>query len=64
MYHFLNTVVFGLIHTLHNFYSLNTMGMTHLKVSDRSCKENQNTHFMFKNVFPKTFRLLGNVEKL
>jgi len=22
-------------------------------VSDKSCRENQNTHFMFSNVFPK-----------
>jgi len=33
-------------------------------VSDKSCIENQNTHFMFNKFFPaKSYRLLGIVEK-
>jgi hypothetical protein len=33
-------------------------------VSDKSCRENQNTHFMFNNLFPrKPCRLWDNVEK-
>jgi len=28
-------------------------------VSDRSCRENQNTHFMFKNVYPKIIFLMS-----
>jgi hypothetical protein len=32
-------------------------------VSDKSCRENQNTHFMFNNVFPKILPLWDNVEK-
>jgi hypothetical protein len=32
-------------------------------VSDKSCRENQNTHFMFNNFFPKSCRLCDNVEK-
>ena len=31
--------------------------------SDRSCRENQNTHFMFNNIFPKIVPLGDNVEK-
>jgi hypothetical protein len=33
-------------------------------VSDKSCTENQNTHFMFRNLFPKSCRLWDNVEKI
>jgi len=32
-------------------------------VSDKSCRENQNTRFVFDNVFPKIVPLRGNVEK-
>ena len=32
-------------------------------VSDKSCTENQNTHFVFSNVFSKMYRLWDNVEK-
>ena len=33
-------------------------------VSDKSCRENQNTHFMFNKFFPqKSRRLCDNVEK-
>jgi hypothetical protein len=33
-------------------------------VSDKSCRENQNTHFVFNNFFPrKSYRLWNNVEK-
>jgi hypothetical protein len=32
-------------------------------VSDKSYRENQNTHFMFVNFFPKSCRLWDNVEK-
>jgi len=32
-------------------------------VSGPSCRENQNTHFMFNTFFPKWFRLWDNVEK-
>jgi hypothetical protein len=32
-------------------------------VSDRSNRENQNTHFMFNNFLPKICRLRHNVEK-
>jgi len=32
-------------------------------VSDNSCRENQNTHFMFCNFSRKSCRLRGNVEK-
>jgi len=33
-------------------------------VSDKSCGENQNTRFMFSNIFfPKNVPLEGNVEK-
>jgi hypothetical protein len=31
-------------------------------VSDKSCRENQNTHFVFHKLFPKIV-LLGSVEK-
>jgi len=30
-----------------------TVLLTTRNVSDKSCTENQNTHFMFNNVFPK-----------
>jgi len=33
-------------------------------VSDKSCTENQNTHFVFSNIFfRKSYRLCDNVEK-
>jgi hypothetical protein len=34
-------------------------------ISDKSCRENQNTHFMFSTLFfrEKMCRLLDNVEK-
>jgi hypothetical protein len=32
-------------------------------VSDKSCRETQNTHFTFSNFFRKSCRLLDNVEK-
>ena len=32
-------------------------------VSDESCRENQNTHFMSRNFFQKSCQLRGNVEK-
>jgi hypothetical protein len=31
-------------------------------ISDKSCTENRNTHFMFSNVFRKPWRFLDNVE--
>ena len=31
-------------------------------VSNKSCRENQNTHFMFSNFFRKLYRLRDNVE--
>jgi len=32
-------------------------------ISDKSCRENQNTHFMFNNCFQKSCHLWDNVEK-
>ena len=32
-------------------------------VSDKSCRENQNTHLMFKIIFRKPFPFWDNVEK-
>ena len=32
-------------------------------VSDKSCRENQNTHFVFSNFFQKSCLLGDNVEK-
>jgi hypothetical protein len=32
-------------------------------VSDPSCRENQNTHFVFNNFFRKSYRLWDNVKK-
>jgi hypothetical protein len=32
-------------------------------VLNKSCRENQNTNFVFSNLFRKSCRLLGNVEK-
>jgi len=32
-------------------------------VSDKSCRENQNTHFVFNNLFRKSCRLWERVEK-
>jgi len=32
-------------------------------ISDKSCRENQNTHFIFNNSFWKPCHLCGNVEK-
>jgi hypothetical protein len=32
-------------------------------VSDKSCRENQNTHFMFSNFFSKSLLLWDNVRK-
>jgi len=32
-------------------------------VSDKNCRKNQKTHFMFENVFRKLFRLWDKVEK-
>jgi len=32
-----------------------------LNSSDKSCRENQNTHFMFNNYFRKQCRLWDNV---
>jgi hypothetical protein len=32
-------------------------------ISNKSCRENQNTHFMFNNFFRKSFRLWDNVKK-
>jgi hypothetical protein len=35
-----------------------------INILDKSCRENQNTHFMFNNFFSrKSYRLLINVEK-
>jgi hypothetical protein len=31
-------------------------------ISDKSCRENQNTHFMFNNIFPKIVPFMTNVE--
>jgi len=31
-------------------------------ISDKLCRENQNTHFMFNNFFFKSCRLSDNVE--
>jgi len=31
-------------------------------ISDKSCRENQNSHFMFNNFFWKSCRLWDNVE--
>jgi hypothetical protein len=31
--------------------------------TDKSCRENQNTHFVFSKYFPKSVRLRDNVEK-
>jgi len=33
------------------------------KVLDKSCRENQNTHFIFSNVFRKSCSLWDNVEE-
>ena len=32
-------------------------------VSDKCCRENQNTHFVFNNVFPEIVPFMGKVEK-
>jgi hypothetical protein len=32
-------------------------------VLDKSCRENQNTHFIFNNFFPKILPFMSNVEK-
>jgi hypothetical protein len=32
-------------------------------ISDKSCRENQNTHFIINNFFHKSCRLWDNVEK-
>ena len=32
-------------------------------VSDKSCRENQNTHFVFSNFVQKSYRLRENVKK-
>ena len=32
-------------------------------VTDKSCRENQNTHFVFNNFFPKILRLWDNLEE-
>jgi hypothetical protein len=32
-------------------------------VSDRSCRENQNTHFMFNNVFPENHAVYETIWK-
>jgi len=32
-------------------------------ISDKNCRENQNTHFMFNNFFRKSCWLWDNVEK-
>jgi len=32
-------------------------------ISDKYCRENQNTHFILSNFFRKSCRLWGNVEK-
>jgi hypothetical protein len=37
--------------------------LTTRNVSDKSCRENQNTHFIFSNFFPKFCLLCNNVEK-
>jgi len=37
--------------------------LTTRNVSDKKCRENQNTHFMFSNFFFKSCRLWDNVEK-
>jgi hypothetical protein len=33
------------------------------KLSDKICRENQNTHFIFNNFFLKLFRLSDNMQK-
>jgi len=32
-------------------------------VSDKSCRENQNTHFVLNNIIPKTVSFMRYVEK-
>ena len=32
-------------------------------ISEKICRENQNTHFVFRNIFRKSCCLLGNVKK-
>jgi len=34
------------------------------KVSDKSCKENQNKHFLFNNLFSKIFPFMNNMENI
>jgi len=33
-------------------------------IRDKNCRENQNTHFVFSNVFLKSCRLWDNVGKI
>jgi len=33
-------------------------------VSDKSCRDNRNTHFMFNNLFLNSYHLWDNVETL
>jgi hypothetical protein len=33
-------------------------------ISHRVCRENENTHFTFSNVFPKNMPFMDNVEKI
>jgi len=48
---------------IHFFITSRSFLLIMRNVSDKSCKKNQNTHFVFSNVLRKLCRLRDNVEK-
>jgi hypothetical protein len=54
-FHYNLTRITGTLHEDHQtFFIISRLILLRMRnVSDKSCRENQNTHFMFSNVFPK-----------
>ena len=48
---------------IYSFYHISLSFFRMRNASDKSCRANQNTHFMFNNFFRTSYRLWDNVEK-
>jgi hypothetical protein len=66
MYHWTWTTITGALHADQYIFLIIPhsllLGMTN--VSDKSCREHQHTHFMLNNLFQKSCRLPGDMEKV
>jgi hypothetical protein len=59
------TTITGILHEdRYTFFIISRSVVLRMRnVSHKSCRENQNTHFVFGNFFPNSYRLWDNVEK-